>query len=71
MAPERSGPAARSRWRRCCVDLEKLGARADASTRPSALLPAVAGEVARVREFLEVTLELAATRDPDATKVEQ
>ena len=33
-------------------------------------LPAVAGEVARVRQFLEVTLEPAATRDPDATKVE-
>jgi hypothetical protein len=30
---------------------------------------AVAGEVARVREFLEVTLEPAGARDPDATKV--
>jgi hypothetical protein len=51
------------------LDVEGLGA-AGRVAEAATLLPAVAGEVARVREFLEVTLEPAATRDPDATKVE-
>ena len=51
------------------LDVERLGA-AGRVDEAAALLPAVAAEVARVREFLEVTLEWAATRDPDATKVE-
>ena len=48
------------------LNVERLG-EAQRVDEVSALLPELAAEVARVREFLEATLEPAVTRDGSAT----
>src|SRR5215203_4711013 len=52
------------------AEIERLGA-AQHVDEVSALLPRLADEVARVREFLDATLAPAATPDGDPTRMEQ
>ena len=52
------------------VDVERLGA-AQKVGEVVALVPGLAEEIARVREFLEATLAPAGTPDADPTKVER